>query len=184
MSKVVFLDRDGVLNYDRKNFIKTPQEFILYPYTVTSLAKLKKAGFKLFIITNQSGVGRGIITMENLNLIHNKLFLTFTSFGVYIDDIYVCPHHPKAGCICRKPSTFMYQKALSEHNLLPSVCYCIGDRPSDIEAGNRMGYPTFLVLTGKGRRWVNFICNKTKPNYIVPTLAEAVEEILNLNGRE
>lgn len=171
----VFLDRDGVLNRDSEDFIKTPDELELLPGVPEAVARLSEAGYLLVVITNQSGIGRGLFEESALEGLHSKLR---TELGVELTGIYYCPHAPEAGCDCRKPSPGMLHRAAAEHGIDLERSYVVGDRPSDIACGLTAGCKTVLVLTGKT---VNYDFNtfRPAPDYIAADLREAVDWILD-----
>ena len=145
MNKAVFLDRDGTINPD-PGYISNPDDFNIYEGVAESLARLKKAGYLLVLITNQSGISRGLISTDQLDKIHKKLQLQLSEAGVQLDAIYYCPHHPdfpyidgKAACNCRKPEPGMVLQALRELNIDPGISFMIGDRSSDIKIGIKTG---------------------------------------------
>jgi D-glycero-D-manno-heptose 1,7-bisphosphate phosphatase len=150
--KWVLLDRDGVINQDSPNYIKTPNEWIPIPGALTAISNLNKAGFKVAVVTNQSGVGRGLYTIETLNKIHEKMFCLARGAGAKIDAIYVCPHHPDDNCECRKPKPGMLHTFAKQNNIdfQQTKVYFIGDAIRDIQAGIEAGCTPILVKTGKG----------------------------------
>lgn len=152
--KTVFLDRDGVINRNPPNrgYVKTWAEFAFIPNARRAIRELTESGYRIFVITNQSGIGRGLYTEETVEDIHRRMVIEITKAGGKIDDVYCCPHHPDAGCECRKPKPGMLKRAAQEHNINLSSAYLIGDFTTDISAGKRAGTSaTFLVLTGLGQ---------------------------------
>jgi histidinol-phosphate phosphatase family protein len=170
----VFLDRDGVLNRDSEDFIKTPDELELLPGVPEAVARLNEAGYLLVVITNQSGIGRGLFEESALEGLHGKLR---AELGVELTGIYYCPHAPEAGCDCRKPSPGMLHRAAAEHGIDLTTSYVVGDRPSDIACGLTAGCKTVLVLTGKTVDY-DFNSFRPAPDYIAADLTEAVNWIL------
>jgi histidinol-phosphate phosphatase family protein len=139
MAKAVFLDRDETLNPD-PGYISDPSHFHLYPWVAGELKRLKDAGFLLVIVSNQSGVGRGIIRMESLLAIHQKLnLLLLESSGIQVDDFAVCIHRPEEGCDCRKPKPRLLLDSARRLGIDLEASYMIGDRDSDREAGLTAG---------------------------------------------
>ena len=149
-NRAVFLDRDGTIMEDA-NYVGSLEGVILIPCAATALKRLHEAGYKLFVITNQSGVGRGYFPSEAVQQIHAHLDEQFGKHGVKIDRYYVCPHHPEDNCDCRKPKPKFLLEAASEYGLNLSHCFMIGDRTSDLMAGRNAGAKTILVLTGVGQ---------------------------------
>jgi histidinol-phosphate phosphatase family protein len=139
MAKAVFLDRDETLNPD-PGYISDPSHFHLYPWVAAELKRLKDAGFLLVIVSNQSGVGRGLIRQESLTAIHEKLnLLLLESSGVRVDDFAVCTHRPEDACDCRKPKPKLILDAAQKLGIDLSASFMIGDRDSDREAGLSAG---------------------------------------------
>ena len=147
---VIFLDRDGVINEDREDFVKSWEEFFFIPGALEGLSLLSRQGFKLFIITNQSAVGRGLISDEILKGIHTRMLSDIESHGGRIEKIYYCPHHPNENCLCRKPKTGLMDIARTEYDLSGEQAVCIGDSLRDLQAAWEAGCLPILVKTGKG----------------------------------
>ncbi len=151
MRKAIFLDRDGTLNPD-PGYISNPDDFNLYEGVAEALHRLQQAGFLLILITNQSGIARGLITPEQLAEIHAKMQKQLARAGARIDAIYHCPHHPdfphKDGlteCDCRKPQPGMVLRAIKEHAVDAATSYVVGDRSSDIKIGLKTGITPILI---------------------------------------
>lgn len=146
MAKAVFLDRDETLNPD-SGYISDPDHFTLYPWVAGELLKLKNQGFKLVVVSNQSGIGRGLITWDQLNEIHLKLDrLLVEQAQIKIDYYAICPHHPDDACLCRKPKPKLLLDAANDLKLDLSQSYLIGDRKSDVDAGISAGVKkSFLI---------------------------------------
>ncbi|MDI9357290.1 MAG: HAD family hydrolase [Chitinophagaceae bacterium] len=172
----VFLDRDGVINenvetltlYKDFHFIKKSEE---------AIRLLNTAGFLCIVITNQSLVGRGILSLEGLEAIHKQMQTSLKEYNAYIDKIYFCPHHPQyqPECVCRKPGIGMIQEAYRDFNIDTSRSYLVGDATRDIKAGMDAGLKTILVKTGWGGSDGH---HSVQPNYIANNLYSAVEIIL------
>jgi D,D-heptose 1,7-bisphosphate phosphatase len=151
MNRAVFLDRDGTLNPD-PGYIADPALFELFPGVGAALAALKKSGFLLVLITNQSGLSRGLISEEQLQAVHKKMNALLAGFDVSLDGIYYCPHHPDhpymdglAECDCRKPQPGMIIKACRELDIDPSASFMVGDRSSDVKIALASGVqPVFI----------------------------------------
>jgi D-glycero-D-manno-heptose 1,7-bisphosphate phosphatase len=153
--KLVILDRDGVINQDSDNFIKTVDEFIPLPGSVEAIAKLKHAGYKVYIATNQSGISRGFYDVTTLNSMHKKLATLLQQHNAQIDGIEYCPHGPADECDCRKPKTGMYlaiakQAGITEY----SDIIVVGDSLRDLQAAQAINAKPHLVRTGKGERTI------------------------------
>jgi histidinol-phosphate phosphatase family protein len=162
--KTVFLDRDGVINRNPPNmgYVRRWSEFSFIPNARKAIRELTQNGYRIIIVTNQAGIGRGLFSEENLMDIHSRMVAEIVEAGGRIDAIYYCPHHPNAGCECRKPKPGMLTRAGREHNIELSSTYLIGDSKTDIEAGQRAGSKTLLVLTGLGQESYHHYIN-TKP---------------------
>lgn len=173
-SRAVFLDRDGVLMEDA-NYVGQIERVNVIPGAAEALQRLRDAGFKLFVVTNQSGVGRGYFTREAVDQIHEHL----AQHDIRPDRYYVCPHHPDDGCDCRKPKPKFFFEAAREYGLDLSRSYMIGDRPSDILAGQNAGCRTILVLTGVGRETLER--NEVRPHHVAADITAAVDWILQQN---
>lgn len=175
----VFLDRDGVLNRDSDAFIKTPDELHLFPGAAAAVARLNAAGYAVVIVTNQSGIGRGILTEADLTAIHAKLREEMTAAGATITGIEYCPHAPEAGCDCRKPLPGMLHRAATRYSLDLARSWMVGDRPDDIRAGRAAGTCTILVLSGKTEAAAAKNLSVT-PGRVCADVTEAVRVILSL----
>lgn len=149
--KAVFLDRDGTINIE-VNYLRTPEDFRLLPNSGKAIATLNKAGWLTVVTSNQSGVGRGYLTLETLHQIHDKMVSQLADEDAHLDAILFCPHTPQEGCSCRKPSPGMLHKAARELDIDLSLSWMVGDRTTDLEAGTRAGCRSALVLTGYGKK--------------------------------
>ncbi|MEP6887497.1 MAG: lipopolysaccharide heptosyltransferase II [Nitrospirales bacterium] len=147
----VFLDRDGTVNRDT-GYITSPQELDLLPGVVEAVARLNQAGARVVLVTNQSAIARGFITVDQLKTIHAVLLTRLEAGGARLDAIYFCPHHPDDGCRCRKPQTAMIHRAVADLALDLSRAYVIGDQPRDIELARHVGARGVLVLSGQTPR--------------------------------
>jgi D-glycero-D-manno-heptose 1,7-bisphosphate phosphatase len=180
----LFLDRDGTIN-DEVDFLKDPDQVRLLPDAASALRNAITSGFKLFIVTNQSGIARGLLTEERLHQIHDTLLQQLQSEDVAIDGIYYCPHHPEFGnlsyrkdCECRKPKSGMIVEAARTHNLDLSRSYLIGDRMIDVQTGINIGLPSILVLTGYGKQELKLCREHHVPIfYVAQDLTDAVQYI-------
>jgi len=149
--KLIILDRDGVVNYDSDQFIKSPDEWKPIPGSLDAIARLNQAGFKVVLATNQSGVGRGLFDMAMLNTIHDKMNKVLAQAGARIDALFFCPHAADSDCGCRKPKPGMFQEIGVRFNVSLAGVPCIGDSLRDLQAAAEVGGQPILVLTGKGR---------------------------------
>ena len=147
--KAVFLDRDGVINRNRKDYVKSREEFVLIPGAVEAIRRLNDAGIPVVVVTNQSCVGRGIITLEQLNDIHDYMKELLAENGAQVDAIYYCPDTPFQNSECRKPKEGMLLKAAKDLGIDLSGSWMLGDSESDIEAGRRAGCHTYMIHEGE-----------------------------------
>ncbi|GMR16585.1 MAG: D-glycero-beta-D-manno-heptose 1,7-bisphosphate 7-phosphatase [Gammaproteobacteria bacterium] len=153
--KIIILDRDGVINQDSDNFIKSVDEFIPLPGSIEAITKLKHAGYKVFIATNQSGIARGFYTVETLHAMHDKLAVLLKEHDAEIDGIEFCPHGPDDNCDCRKPKTGMYLAIAKQAGLSDcSDIIVVGDSLRDLQAAQAVSAKSYLVRTGKGERTI------------------------------
>jgi D-glycero-D-manno-heptose 1,7-bisphosphate phosphatase len=149
MNRAVFLDRDGTLNED-SGYFHEADKLVVFPEVPEALRLLKDAGFQLFVVTNQSGIGRGMYPQEDMEDVHQALQEYLLPFKVQVDDFFFCPHAEEDACSCRKPLPGMLFDAQEKYDLDLSASYLVGDHPSDMEAGTAAGCTTVFVLTGDG----------------------------------
>ena len=149
--KLVILDRDGVINADSREFIKSPAEWRPLPGSLEGIARLTRAGFAVVVATNQSGVGRGLLDEPTLAAIHGKMEVAVSAAGGRIDAIYYCPHRPEDGCDCRKPRPGLLREIAARYGTTLDDVPVIGDSRRDIEAALAVRARPILVLTGSGR---------------------------------
>jgi D-glycero-D-manno-heptose 1,7-bisphosphate phosphatase len=147
--RFVLLDRDGTIN-EEIGYVLRPEELRLIPGTLEALRELRDLGLGLVVVTNQSPIGRGMLSEEGLQVIHDRLRELLAEGGVSIDDIEYCPHVPDAGCACRKPGTAMVERAARKHGFDPAQAWVVGDHVGDARLGRAVGARTILVLTGHG----------------------------------
>jgi len=150
--KLVILDRDGVINYDSAEFIKSPDEWQPIPGSLEAIARLTQAGHHVVVATNQSGVGRGLLDMATLSAIHDKMHKALAHAGGRIDAVFYCPHAQEDGCSCRKPKPGMLEDIARRFNVDLADMPCIGDSQRDLEAAVQVQAQPILVLTGKGKK--------------------------------
>lgn len=142
----VFLDRDGTLNHDT-GYVTSPEQLVLFPGVPEAIARLNQLEAMVLLVTNQSAIGRGMMTIEGLESIHERLAELISPYGARIDGIFFCPHHPQDGCGCRKPKAGLIDQAVSRFALDVSQCFLVGDKRSDLEAAQRASVPGILVMT-------------------------------------
>jgi len=175
----IFLDRDGTLNYD-PGYLKSASELKLLPGVGPALARLKAAGARLVVVTNQSGIGRGILTLKDLEGVHARLEGLLEQDNAALDAIYFCPHHPDDGCRCRKPARGMIDRAVSELQVDLRRSYLIGDHARDIQLAKAVGAKAILVTSGRvDGQAINMLrAEQAMPDVIVSSMTEAVDWIL------
>jgi D-glycero-D-manno-heptose 1,7-bisphosphate phosphatase len=184
--KAVFLDRDGTLNED-PGYIGNPKDVKLFPRTGEALFNLSKSGFKLIVISNQSGIGRGIITKDDVENVNRKINEILKIDKVQIDAFYYCPAHPdfstESESKCRKPSPYLVFLASNENQINLEQSYFIGDSVSDIECGNNAGLSTILVKTGNGKEALSILQNGNKlPSFVAENIFDAGNYIVQQNS--
>jgi len=149
-NKYILLDRDGVINQESEAYVKSPDEWLPIENSLTAIARLYQAGYKVVIVTNQSGVGRGLYTDADLTAIHIKMCGLVKATGGDIEHIYYCPHLPDLGCCCRKPKSGLLEQFVSDTGANLAETYFIGDSLRDLQAGLLAGAKPMLVKTGNG----------------------------------
>jgi len=142
----VFLDRDGTLNEDR-GYVTSPEQLVIFSGVPEALARLNLMGVQVILVTNQSAIGRGLMTIHDLQRIHQKLADLLRAHGGHIDEVYVCPHRPDEGCACRKPHVTMIKQAAERFSLDLSQCFFVGDKCSDLESAHKAGVTGVLVMS-------------------------------------
>ncbi len=175
--KLVILDRDGVINYDSDQFIKSPEEWKPIPGSLDAIAKLNHAGYTVVVATNQSGVGRGLLDMSTLTTIHEKMQKMLLLAGGRVDAIFYCPHTADLKCSCRKPEPGMLLEIADRFDTDLKGVPAIGDSLRDLVAAEKVGAKPMLVLTGKGRKTLS---NGGLPEgtEVFSDLAEAVRALV------
>lgn len=150
--KLIVLDRDGVINYDSNQFIKSPDEWKPIPGSLEAIARLNQYNYRVVVATNQSGVGRGLFDMDTLNAIHDKMTKSAAQVGGRIDAIFFCPHPADSTCDCRKPKEGMFLQIAQRFNVDLKGVPTVGDSLRDLQAGAAVGCLPYLVRTGKGEK--------------------------------
>jgi histidinol-phosphate phosphatase family protein len=168
----IFLDRDGTLNKDPKGYVHKVEDFELYPGVIDALKLLKN--YKLFIISNQSGIGRGYYTIEDYQKFNNHLLSVLRKDGIKIEETYFCPNRPETNCDCRKPNTKFIMQAKKKYDLDLSKSFVIGDHPSDTIMGHNAGCKSIYLLTGHGTKHK---AELTKSDYVANDLLDAAKWI-------
>jgi len=176
--RVVLLDRDGTVIVER-NYLSDPNGVELLPNAASGLRRLRDMGYRLVLITNQSGIGRGYFTRETVDAIHARLNELLRAEGIEIKHIYVCPHTPEDQCSCRKPEPGLALQAAEDLQFDPRDAVVIGDKPCDIELAERIGAHSVLVKTGYGREFAESL----KPEIMAEDLEDAAVRLANTVGK-
>lgn len=173
--QLIILDRDGVINFDSKEYIKSPSEWDPIPGSIEAIARLKKNGFRVAIASNQSGITREYFSLETLAAIHSKMNNMLRAVGGEIDVLRFCPHHPNDHCNCRKPQSGMLLDIMATLKIKKENTIMIGDSVKDIYAAINAGCHSAIVKTGNGTNTSSKLSNVTSFN----NLAEFVEQFLS-----
>lgn len=173
--KAAFIDRDGTL-IEEVNFLSRLEDLRIFPYTAEAIRLLKEAGFLIVVVTNQSGIGRGIFKEAAMREIHEKI-----QADLHLDAFYFCPHLPTDECVCRKPNLGMIEAAQRDFAIDLENSWMIGDKQIDIETGFNAQIKTALVLTGYGKNAIEEL--KRKPDVVAENLLEATRKILTAETR-
>ena len=168
-NRAVFLDRDGTMAKD-VHYCRRPEDFELLPGTAKSVKLLSDHGFKVIVVTNQSGIGRGYFTEETLSLIHEKMKQDLAREDAFVDAIYYCPHHPDDNCDCRKPKPALVLQAARDYDVDLSRSFVIGDLPMDIGLGRAVGAKTILISQEKS--------SELMPDHVAANLYQAAKWIV------
>ena len=175
MNKAVFLDRDGTMTED-VHYCRRPKDLLLLPNVGEGVSLLNKHGFKVVVITNQSGIARGYFNDQILGEIHNKMRRDLARYNASVDAIYHCPHHPDEGCECRKPKPKLAHQAMADLGIDPRQSYVIGDRLMDIELAQAIGSKSVLIANDLG---ISEIKDSSRPpDYIASDFGAAVKWII------
>lgn len=176
--RYVLVDRDGVINSKIENgYVRHPEQLLFLPGSLAALAKLNAAGYRVAVISNQSGISRGLYTIDDLDLVTDAVIEAVESAGGKIDAFYYCPHRDEDKCMCRKPKPGLIERAVAELGIEPTDTYMIGDSAIDVAAGQSVGCKTiFITETASG--------TDVSPTHVVPSLTAAVSIVLDGEGRE
>lgn len=174
--KLIVLDRDGVINHDSENYIKTPDEWRPLSGSLNAIAALNAAGFRVVIVSNQSGIGRGLFSETVLDEIHRKMMSAVEAAGGTIAGIYYCPHAPDDDCNCRKPRPGLLDRIKDDFDVSLAGIPLIGDKIADLELARRVGARPILVLTGYGQATLASL-NDTEIE-VYPDLASAASALI------
>lgn len=181
----LILDRDGTINVE-VDFLKDPDEIQLIPGAARAIREANEVGIKTCVVSNQSGIARGILSESQLDVVHQRLLEVLSQEGAHIDRIYYCPHHPDFGappyrkvCTCRKPNTGMLLMASQELGIILEKSFVVGDRCCDIQSGKQVGCGTVLVLTGYGEKELKQCEGNTQADYVAKNLFDGWQYIKN-----
>ncbi|MES2217432.1 MAG: D-glycero-beta-D-manno-heptose 1,7-bisphosphate 7-phosphatase [Pseudomonadota bacterium] len=161
----ILLDRDGVINHDSVEYIKSPEEWLPIDGSLEAIARFNQAGYQVIVATNQSGLARGLYDLPTLTKIHQKFFTLLAEAGGKVEEIFFCPHHPNNHCSCRKPEPGMLHNIAKKYPIDLTTTIFIGDSLSDVQAAERAGCEPVLVLTGNGKRTLEELPAPTKVRY-------------------
>lgn len=180
--KMIILDRDGVINFDSPDYIKSEEEWLPIPGSLEAISRLNANDFTVVVATNQSGVARGLYDLATLERIHQKMHRALADFGGKIDNIFFCPHAPKDNCLCRKPSPGLFYQIAEAYNIDFNnvIVPAIGDSLRDLQAAQAVGCLPILTLTGKGAETAVKLTDNPDLKYIdiFSDLNAAVEVLL------
>jgi D-glycero-D-manno-heptose 1,7-bisphosphate phosphatase len=151
--KLVILDRDGTINVDSDEFIKSPDEWIALPGALEAIARINHAGWHVVIASNQSGLGRGLFDVASLNAIHTRMHKQLATVGARVDAVFYCPHTPDDACTCRKPKPGLFEQIGERYGIELKGMHAVGDSVRDLQAGAAVGCVPHLVYTGKGTQF-------------------------------
>lgn len=175
--QLVILDRDGVINYDSSDYIKSPEEWRPIPGSLEAIARLNQAGYRVVIATNQSGLAQGLLTLDELHQIHAKMSRQLSDLGGTVEAIFFCPHSDKDNCACRKPKPGLLKDIANRLGITLKDVPVIGDSLRDLQAAQASGAQPILVRTGQGKETITELEDTTEiPIY--DSLAAVVDELL------
>lgn len=178
MNKIIFLDRDGVINKDPEGgYVKSPEDFEFLPGSLSAIKKLNSHGYDIIVISNQAGIAKGLYTKEDLKKVNAKMLSEIEKAGGRIRSTHYCIHRDEDNCLCRKPKVGLFRQATEGLSIDFKETFFIGDKRTDIEAGKRIGCRTILVLSGNTKK-DDVLSWQIKPDYIKKDLKEAVDWII------
>jgi len=177
--RYVLMDRDGVINHDSEDFIKSPEEWRPIDGSLEAIALLNKHGYDIMVVTNQSGLARGLFDLSMLSKIHDKMHRLLAQKGGQIAAIYYCPHGPDDLCNCRKPKPGLLKQFALEKNVDLKTVYFIGDSLRDIQAAQAVGAKPILVLTGKGQLTLD-----KNPNLNIPVFENLYAAVQFISSKQ
>ena len=174
----IFLDRDGVINENRSDYVKSWEEVSFLPGAIEAIRRLSTSEYAIVMVTNQSAVGRGIVPFELAQAINRQVVEQITAAGGRIDAWYMCPHHPEQRCECRKPAPGLLLQAQRDLDLDLASSYMIGDAYSDLQAAQAAGVRATLVLTGRGAEQLDEVRSSNLRYAVAADVGEAIDQIL------
>lgn len=179
-NRLIILDRDGVINEDSDDYIKSPEEWIPVPGSIDAISRLSSAGYTLVVATNQSGLGRGLFDTYALARMHEKMHRLVEDAGGRISGVFYCPHTPEKNCRCRKPATGLLDRIEKELALDVAGAWYIGDSEKDIDCAEKAQCIPVLVMTGKGRNTLDTLSSEKRERILIfDNLAAATDHILS-----
>ena len=178
--KLIILDRDGVINEDSDDYIKSPDEWKPIPGSLDAISRLNHAGYHVAVASNQSGIARGYFDLETLSAMHNKMNELLSQSGGQVDAVFFCPHGPKDGCDCRKPMPGLLNEISVRFQTRLDDVFFVGDTISDIKAANAAGAKPVIVKTGKGERTIEKLAEHGLEDIpVYDDLSDVVSTLLN-----
>jgi D-glycero-D-manno-heptose 1,7-bisphosphate phosphatase len=185
LRRAVFLDRDGTI-CEEMGYVNHVERLRVFPYAAEAIRQLNRAQIPVIVITNQSGIARGIFTESVMQQVHKKMISELAAGGAWVDEIYFCPHKTEDACECRKPNPGMLERAAREHGLDLAASWVVSDRYADLEMAHVVGAQSILVMTGYGRGEYEWHRGNwpRQPDTVVENLTDAVRGILKTCGGE
>ena len=178
--KLIILDRDGVINEDSDDYIKSPDEWNPIPGSLDAISRLNHAGYHVAVASNQSGIGRGYFDLETLSAMHNKMNDMLSQSGGQVDAVFFCPHGPKDGCDCRKPMPGLLNEISVRFQTRLDDVFFVGNTISDIKAANAAGAKPVIVRTGKGESTIEKLAEHgLEDTPVYDDLSDVVNTLLN-----
>jgi D-glycero-D-manno-heptose 1,7-bisphosphate phosphatase len=177
--KLIILDRDGVINQDSDAYIKNPDEWLPIEGSLEAIAKLSRAGYRVFVATNQSGLARGLFTIETLNQIHQKMVDAVQKVGGHIEGIVFCPHGPDEGCHCRKPNPGLYETIAQRSQSTLVNIPIVGDSLRDLQAAAKVAAKPILVRSGNGEKTISQLSGELAETPIYKDLYSFALQLIN-----
>lgn len=178
MMRLIVLDRDGVINEDSDAYIKSVDEWVPIAGSLEAIARLVHGGYRVLVASNQSGIARGLFTIDDLNAMHRKMGLALAQLGAQVEAVFFCPHAPEDGCQCRKPRPGLFEDIGRRLQISLDAIPVVGDALRDVQAARAVGATPILVLTGKGRATVERHSAELRGVAVYSDLAAAADALL------